>query len=292
MNNWLITLSLLTLLVSCSGKSFFTGKEVGQGIDISKDANLILLSLTTNGRIGIYEYNITDSTLSQLTKPGQAWHLRPKYAPNENSFLYLEYPYHDYKTCNLIVRKKSSKEKVVLLRGFENITEAVFSKDGQSIYFIQATSIGKLPNGNDLFRIDLSTKEVNKVTDYNSYSFSNLSVLNDSTMLANVDVMGKINLLNGKFEPLKIENDPRQKIASSHRIIDMNDSAIFYYAPYQVYKYDIRLKKCHLELDGRGKGHMYSIRLNDKWNTMIYTESSKLYKYSLVDKKIEEITLK
>lgn len=292
MNNWLITLSLLTLLISCSSKSRISDKEIGQGVDLSQNAKLILLSYTINGQTCIYEYSITDSTLTQLTNPGQAWHLRPKYSPDEESFLYLEYPNQDFKACNLILLKKSSMEKMVLLSGSENITEAVFSKDGQSIYYIQATSIGKIPNGNDLFRIDLSSMEVNKVTDYNSYSFSNLNVLNDSIMLADIDVMGKINLLNGKFTPLIIENDPRQEVASMHRIIDMNDSAIFYYAPYQVYKYDIHLKKCHLEFDGRGKGHMYSIQLNDKWNTMIYTESNKLYKYSFDDKENEEIILK
>lgn len=283
---------LLYILGSCSIGGNPNEKEIGDGIDLSADGKKILLSYVENEELGVFEYDLSKSSLSRITKSEKAWHLRPKYSPDENYILYINYPNQDFKTSNIVLLDLKNRTTETIVSEVENIVDADFSTDGQSVFFIKATSIGKVPNGNDLYKIDLKSMQKQRVTNFESYSFSGLNPLNDSTILAKIGVMGSLDIQDGKFTTISVENDPRKEVADSHTPIDIKDNILYYYAPYQIYRYNLHSKDNKLELDWRGKGHMSSIKMDKAGTKIAFTQSDNLFIYDLATEEVNKIEIK
>lgn len=282
---------ILLIIVSCSNGVPDMGRKVGQGIDISPDGGSVVLSYSNNGATGIYEYDLGTSTLIKLTTPVKGIHIRPKYSPDMNSILFLEYPDKNFESCNLVVLNLKNKTSESIIKGKKNLTDALFSRDGNSILFICAESIGKVPNGNDLYSVDRKTKKIQQITHLNSYSFADMVPVNDTMILAQVHGMGSINLLTGKFKPIKVQNDTRSNVEGLFSPIDLKDSVLFYYAPYQIYCYNFKKKINKLMFEWTGHGHFYSIRLDSSKTKMVFTESEKLYLFDFAKAVVKDLKI-
>ncbi|WP_164214717.1 PD40 domain-containing protein [Virgibacillus sp. YIM 98842] len=168
----------------------FTG--YGETTAISPDDETLVFSYYHDGDASLYAVPVDGGEATLLAQPEEGTsYVNPAFSPDGDMIVFIkqwqeeEQPYGE-----LMLMGAASGEKRALTSGYNLITEAVFSPDGGSLYFLQAgvfqnySDIAReRPHDFDIHRMDLHTYETEQVTNKKAYDMSSLAVTPDGEEL-------------------------------------------------------------------------------------------------------------
>ncbi|PTM59791.1 TolB family protein [Desmospora activa] len=160
-------------------------------VDISPDDSTLLFSYKINDIASIYTADVDGKNIKQLTKPkkGEA-HLYPRYSPDGKKILFISSSDEQRRSPLMIMDHDGSNIKQ-LTDDDEMIQEAIFSPNGNRIYFIKATEYAELPLLAGLYGpINLNIFSMNtdgtgekQLTDFQKGELYNLIVSEDESQI-------------------------------------------------------------------------------------------------------------
>jgi TolB protein len=168
----------------------FTG--YGETTAISPDDETLVFSYYHDGDASLYAVPVDGGEATLLAQPEEGTsYVNPAFSPDGDMIVFIkqwqeeEQPYGE-----LMLMGAASGEKRALTSGYNLITEAVFSPDGGSLYFLQAgvfqnySDIAReRPHDFDIHRMDLHTNETEQITNKEAYDMSSLAVTPDGEEL-------------------------------------------------------------------------------------------------------------
>jgi len=254
----------LTIILLNSITSLF-GQKVNGNIspifDISADEKNLIVSISEEHGTFIYKYSFDKKKLKKLTKEKNSYHSRPMYSPDGNKIIFLSKQLEKEISQISILDLKTNKIKV-LKTGEAYVTEAIFYPDGEKIIFCASTYIGnyspmakKAPHDIDIYTINIDGTDMKKITDFNAYSLSSISLNNSGTEILfnatvkdNFDGIYLMSLSDTSIiQKIEAINNPRPQIGNSfysNPNYSKNDKSISFTAPYQLYTLDLGSKEC------------------------------------------------
>ncbi|GAA0430753.1 hypothetical protein GCM10008983_03980 [Lentibacillus halophilus] len=168
----------------------FTG--FGQETDISPDDSELVFSYFHGDDSALYTVPVDGGKAELVKKPAEGKsYSNPTFSPDGDQIAFIEKWKTDerrYYQLRIFNRKRQTIEQRINADGY--VTEAAFSPNGQSLYFLKAdvfksySSItGARPHEFDIFRMDLTSGETEQLTDKKAYTMSSLEVTSDGKQL-------------------------------------------------------------------------------------------------------------
>ncbi|GGJ96140.1 hypothetical protein GCM10007063_18250 [Lentibacillus kapialis] len=168
----------------------FTG--YGQDIDISPDDSELVFSHFRYGDATLYTVPVGGGKAKIVAEPEEGKsYINPAFSPDGELIAFIEKwetEERRYSQLRIFNRESQTVKQRINTNGY--VTEAAFSPDGRSLYFLKAdvfknySSItGKRPHEFDIFRMDLTSGETEQLTDKNAYTMSSLDVTPDGKKL-------------------------------------------------------------------------------------------------------------
>ena len=244
---------LLVLIVIQSNVKGQKTKSLGN-FDISPDDKQIIFSYLKNNVSAVYTINTDGSNLKKIiSSNGDSFFVSPKYSKDGKKFMCILYKKNSY-NGSLIISDIDGSNTDKLTDDDQIITEATFSRDGESIYFCKANEyaayspIGvKAPHGIDIYCIALKDKKINKVSNLKAYGISSISDLNDKYIMMRLEAgpdggMGLLTKENGtEFKRMVPANNPR-KLADIYYIPTYSEkfNMLIFIAPYEIYAMNLK----------------------------------------------------
>ncbi|WP_100618050.1 TolB family protein [Bacillus cereus] len=160
-------------------------------IDVSPDDKQIVFSYYKNGYASIYTANLDGSNVKKFLEMKDVSLLHPKFSTDGKKLLFLASPKgKEDKEQNLYVIDTDGQNKKKLTSTGELVTDAAFSPDSQTIFYIKAgvfksySSIAtEKPHDYDLYSINSNGAEKKQITNNQEYGMFDLSVSNDGESL-------------------------------------------------------------------------------------------------------------
>ncbi|GAB3800736.1 TolB family protein [Virgibacillus kimchii] len=157
----------------------------GKSTAISPDDETLVFSYYHDGDASLYTVPVDGGEATMLAQPEEGVsYVHPAFSPDGNMLVFVkQWQEEDQPYGELMLMDVASGEKRSLTSGNNLITEAVFSPDGGSLYFLQAgvfqnySEIAReRPHDFDIYRMDLNTNETEQVTNKAAYDMSSLAV--------------------------------------------------------------------------------------------------------------------
>lgn len=249
---YLLILSLLSVNVNGNCQI----RESLGNFDISPSGEQVIFSYIRNNNSTVYTINTDGSNLKKIIESnGEYFFVSPKYSKDGQKFIYILYKKDSNNgSINMVDIDGRNVEK--LTDDNQIITEATFSRDGESIYFCKANEyaahspIGvQAPHSLDIYSIGLKDRKITKVSNLKSYGISSISDLDDKFIMMHLDAGpdGGLVLLekeNGKkLTRITPVNNPR-KLAQVYYIPTYSErfKMIVFIAPYEIFVMSIQDK--------------------------------------------------
>lgn len=168
-----------------------TKQGLADSVDLSPDDRQIIFSYYKNGIASVYTANIDGTDVKFLTGMKDNSLLRPKYSPDGKKIVFLACPKNnEERQKSLFVMNRDGRNQIQLTPEHSLITEAVFSPDSHTIYFLKAGSFkhyspiaSKRPHDYDIFSVDVDGNNMKRITYEKEYNVSSLSVTSDDQKL-------------------------------------------------------------------------------------------------------------
>lgn len=230
-----IILFVLTL-TSCSNQKDEPSNYVYRPeFDISTDNRNIICSYYEKDKASIYQIDITNNQKTKVSPTIDYSLIKPLYSPDNKKIACLAESLTDDIKSKICLIDINSKAIIDLTNDSLLILEFVFDPSGQSIYFTAAGHFGnyspvarKAPHEIDIYNIDIGTKRVQKITDFNSYDLHGLSINNGGDSLL-FRLTAKSN--NGLYW-MDIKSKALLQISASNDLrAEQKASAYEYYTP-------------------------------------------------------------
>jgi len=229
-------LILILVFTSCLSQRQVDSNNVFRPeFDISKDNRRIVCSYYENNKAGIYEIDITSKEKVKLSDNSKTSLIRPKYSPDNDKIACISESVFDDLKSKICLIDKSSKAVVDLTSDSILILECVFSPNGEQIYFSGSKYYGnyspvarKAPHDIDIYSVNIESKKVRQITNFESYNLHGLSVTNTGdSLLFHLDSKTK----NGLILMSLIDNGIKQIIANNDLRAEKNLTPYEYYLP-------------------------------------------------------------
>jgi len=187
-----ISLILIFVLLNCSNKNPIKNNLLSGNVSISPNEKQIIFSFYINGIASIYTATTDGSNIKRLTFPDNESHLFPEYSPDGSKILFLSF--------NEVPKKPRSYLHIMNADGSnikqltfddKHITEAVFSANNTTIYFLKSSSFGHYspivsshPHDFDIYSISIDGSKLGKKTNLSAYDMGSLSISSDGKKLS------------------------------------------------------------------------------------------------------------
>lgn len=160
-------------------------------MDVSPDDKQIAFSYYKDGVAAIYTSNLDGSNVKKFVEMKNVSLLHPKFSTDGKKLLFLASPKgKENKEQNLYVVDRDGKNKKQLTSTGDLVTDAVFSPDNQTIFYLQAGVFknyspiaGKRPHEYDLYSINSNGAEKKQITNKKEYGMFDISVSTDGKSL-------------------------------------------------------------------------------------------------------------
>ena len=208
----IITGVVAFLFVTSITYSFMNGYDsyddhsgLGAAISVSPDDTTILFSYYENGREAIYRGSLTNGEVVKMTEPADQDHRMPQFSPDSNGILYLAADNDGVQSLHYI-NDPTGAESIELTGADVHVSDAAFSPDGRTIYYIAIPAEdflkpeGEKENGADLFSVTAEDGDVLKLTDKDSFAMDGLIVSADGTTLYYTEFDGMQRLMAYSIE--------------------------------------------------------------------------------------------
>jgi len=257
---------ILIVVLSFGVSSCFDSKRQTQNnvyrpeFDISRDNRNIVCSFYENNKAVIYDVDVTTNKRSRVTPKSNLSFIRPVFSPENNQIACIAESLTDEMKSKIVLVDVATHTLTELTKDSLLILECAFSPNGESIYFVAAKHFGnfspvarKAPHEMDIYKVDIDSKKVSQITNFNSYYLHGLSVNNAGDSLV-FHLMGRENeglfimsVDNRNLVPIRASNDLRAKENVSpyqyhSPVLSRDDSEIAFQEPYELYIMDRRTK--------------------------------------------------
>lgn len=229
--------------------------------DISNDNKNIICSYYENNKGNIYKIDITNNQKRKISPESEYSLIKPIYSPNNKQIACLSTTLTEEPKSKICLIDIKSKKMVDITNDSSLILEYIFSPSGKSIYFTVAGHFGnyspiasKAPHGIDIYSIDIATKRIQKITDFNAYNLHGLSITNNSDSLLfhltttdNKSGLFVMDIDSKNLRQINTVNDLRAKTKVSpyeyyQPVLSRDNSKIAFSEPYELYIMDKETK--------------------------------------------------
>lgn len=288
----LICITMLNYGCNSPSKSF---SEI-RGFDISKNDEFLIYSYVDSvDNTFIKRYNFMTKKDSILIGPKKdLFYTNPKYAPDGKKFVFIEYNIKNLKTSSLCFSDNEGASIEYLIEGKGIITEAVFSEEGDKIFFLMAgnyesySPLGVQDSHNyDIYSFDISERKITKISNINSYKLAQLSIFDMDSLLVyefagTSGGMFIFDLNSKKMKKIVPKNDPRNDVSLYDTpIYSKKFNVMAFIAPYQIYTMDYTTKMAELVFDNRGYEHISHISFLNTEKRILFVKKNMPCFYSI-----------
>lgn len=226
-----------------------------RNFDISPDDKQIIFSYVKDSSSAIYTMNLDGSNLKRIVGSKDYFLENPRYSKDGKQFIYLS-----FKKGAL----NSSINRYDLNGGYDEkltvdnqiITEAIYSRDGESIYFIKANEYAaysplarKAPHDMDIYSVSLKDKEIQRLSTLKSYRMMCISDFDDNCILMRNEIgkndgMGFLSKKDGTvFERIVPANNPgKQAEIYGDPTYSERFKILVFTAPYEIFSMNLKDK--------------------------------------------------
>lgn len=261
---------ILIIIVGFSLTSCFDSKRQPRHnvyrpeFDISNDNRKMFCSFYENDKATVYQIDITDNKKRSVTPVSDYSFIKPVLSPDNMQIACLTESLTDAVKGKLCLVDIATNSLTELTSDSTLILEYAFHPSGKSIYFTAAGHFGnyspvarKAPHEINIFNVDITTKEVRQITDYDAYDLHGLSITNngDSLLfrLTDRDKTGLfwMDLKNKHLTKVSASNDLRaEKKLTPYEyytpVLSRDNSKITFSEPYELYIMDLKTGKSKL----------------------------------------------
>jgi hypothetical protein len=218
--------------------------------DLSPDGKQIVFAYTKNQTSAIYSISIDGSNLKKIIDSTGYNFANPRYSKNGETIIYIVYK---NKAIHGALYKYNIQNgfQELLTDTNQTITEAIFSRDGASVFFCKANEYAaysilgrKAPHNVDIYSVNLKDKKIARISNLKAYGIGSISDFDDSTLMMRSDIgndnIDGIVLLSKKtgtvLKRIVPANDPR-KYASVYYIPTYSDKfkTLVFAAPLEIF---------------------------------------------------------
>lgn len=280
-----LAILLIVFVTACQSENAVETSIIG--FDISSKDGAVAYAISSSDGVSIFTSTRDKSNVSMILKgTKEASFFNPTFSPDETKLVVVRRSFTElYEQTLLIVDLRGNILDSMSVRD-GIITEALFSNDGQEILFCFAKEfdhyspiVPSAPHGVEIYSMNLLQKKAIKLTDLNAYQLENLEVIGNDTLM--FDMIGDS---SGLFLWLKSSgymiatppvNNPRGDSSYYYSpVYCSKTNTLVFAAPYQIYAMNLRDRVADLIYDGRGKSHIYWIKVTDGDCRVYFTHSS------------------
>ncbi len=204
----LFTISLIGFVIIISVLLYFFSERFtrswlpidngfGETVTLSPDDQSIVFPFYQSGDGALYKANVDGSDVNQLTYPRQAEsHVHPRYSSDGEKILFLSQEKGEGELMQSLYVMDSDGSNLIRLSGDDElITDAVFSEDDQTIYYLVAqdyqegNELEEGPTNIDVYSISAKGENKERLTHDDSIKKRSLSLTEDGTKLGFVEWM-------------------------------------------------------------------------------------------------------
>jgi len=255
-----IILFVLTL-TSCFDKKQDPRNNVYRPeFDISTDNRNIICSYYEKDKASIYQIDIINNQKTKVSPTIDYSLIKPIYSPDNKKIACLVESLTEDIKSKICLIDINSKEFIDLTNDSLLILEFVFAPSGKSIYFTAAGHFGnyspvarKAPHEIDIYNIDIGSKRIQKITDFDSYDLHGLSINNGGDSLLfrltakNKNGLYLMDIKSKELSQITASNDLRaEKKLTAYEyytpVLSKDNSKIAYTEPYELYIMDRQTK--------------------------------------------------
>jgi len=190
----LALLVIWTIAFACGDHRRTGPEDQIESFDISADDRHILMLHSLRGATDIFEMNTAGGTPRRILKaPANEIWSNPRYAPDGKKMVFIKRFKNKFWEGLVIMCNVDGTEMEELTHGGEFVTEAIFSAYGHEILFCSAqqynTSKKKgttTVRGFDIYALNLSDRQVTRLSMLNVDGIDNLTEINDQYLLFHV----------------------------------------------------------------------------------------------------------
>ena len=185
-----IILLVLTLTSCFNQKDKPRNNVYRPEFDISTNNRNIVCSYYENDKASIYQIDITNNQKTKVLPTTDHSLIKPLYSPDNKKIACIAESLTQDTKSKICLIDINSNTLIDLTSDSLLILEFVFDPSGQSMYFTAAGHFGnyspiarKAPHEIDIYNINIVTKQIKKITDFNSYDLHGLSINNSGDSL-------------------------------------------------------------------------------------------------------------
>lgn len=280
-----------------------------RGFDISKNDEYLIYSLKDNlGNTSIKKYNfLSGKDTILISSKENNFYTNPKFSPDGEKFVFIKYDKKDLKSSSLCVSENDGKTYEYLIKDAGIITEAIFSEEGDQLFFLMAKTFESFsPIGIadthdfDIYSYDFITEETIRISKIDAYKLEYLSLFDRNNLMffKYEGTNGGMFLFNLEQKMIKErivpKNNPRGD-ASLYYNPAYSDSfqQLAFTAPYQIYAMNWNTKFAELVFDNRGHEQINHIAFFHGKNKILFVKNnvSNFYVIDLKDNSTIQLNL-
>jgi len=189
-----LALAMCCFYRGCSGYDL-QREGLAPHVAISPDDREILFSWYKKGRASLYIADVNGGNVRRLTSAKKESHIKAVYSSDGSKILFLEYRENRGRPfSNICVMDANGSNLRRLTSGKQYITEAIFSPDDNTIYYLQSNFFGHYsplggdrPHAFDIYSIKIDGIGSRQLTNLHEYEMFGLSITSDGRWLAFAD---------------------------------------------------------------------------------------------------------
>ena len=250
--------------------------------DLSEDDSKIIFSYRDEGNTSIHLFDFKEKKITITHNGNNDWsYISPSFFKTKDQIIYIKYRTNQAKESYICTSKISGSEEDCFLK-LNGITAEVIAISKEEIVFPMADTVSvsspigmKSAKGFDLYRYNLNTEELDKLTNKRYYLISNINRIGNEVIFGINSVQYNGLYLTYGLDSLKSippKNDPRNDIGLySKPVFSEYDSSVVFTAPYQIYKMSLDDLNANLVLDYRGESLITGLNTFHKSSKVLFT---------------------
>ncbi len=280
-------------IVCCTNKE--DSKDYIGYFDVSNNDKRIVFSYLIDGKkSSIYEMNLEDNfRVREIISNDSKNFFNPKYSPNGDKIIFLESDQLMNNGFTICISNSDGSGIERVTNSKEIISSLLVSRYSNKIIYTQANSYGKSSpisnnqaKGTDIYSVDLFTKKVETITNFNSFGIYSLFELDSLNLLAHITGpnggMFQIPIANPyNLKKIIPKNNPRKNSSLYYSsVFSEQYNLLVFEAPYEIYTMNMHEGKAQSLYYSEGSQIKY-MDLYNKGKTLLFLVEDKMEFFSI-----------
>jgi hypothetical protein len=254
--------------------------------DVSENDQTLIFSLYHQGEVGIYQIDTNGKGFKQILTPTKdSLFFNPQYALANTKIVFIGKSKDTSSNTNVYIANADGSDRERVTDGKEMITEAIYSKCDNKIYYVKANTFGHYspiasdtPHGMDVYSIDLKSRDIDNVTHLNEYGLFSLSEFDCNNLLFYIPVQEKGGMIlfpkdrKSIFSRINPANNPREDLSMYYTsVYSAKYNVLAFIAPYEIYMMDMKSKIAKLVFSNVGATQINDVKILHNTKQLVFT---------------------